>query len=335
MSGDLFEFHDGLHLRDSVLWFDAPAARPLCFISHANVPGASRHQKILATKKTVELLRSIGTSAHGRGRRVHEPQALVSPYGQRFSLGQLSLELFPSGHVLGGASLWVQFRKTTIVYSGYINPRKSQLLAERLEARSCDVLVLSCPFARRRHVFPPVEQVAEALVRFVVQSLEREATPVIFCSPLGEAQVVAQLLHRAGIRCRGHRQVFAACRVYRKAGLDVGEVRQFPVPKTAREAVIWPAALHASPALRRLPSVRTALVSGLALEDEVKRQMACDAYFALSCHGDYPSHLEYVRACEPREVVLTQGSSRELKEDLEALGLKVHTCGAPQQMTLF
>ena len=329
---ELFEYHGGLHLRETVLWFDAPSPRQLCFISNANVPGASGHQKVLATDRTVETLRAMG-AAHGRGRRVHEPQALVSPCGRPFALGQLSLELFPSGFVLGGASLLVKHAGRSIVYAGNINPRTPPGgLVERLEARSCDILVLPCPFGRRRHVFPPFEQTAAALERFVRDTLEREVTPVLFCAPLGEAQVVLHLLSEAGLPSRVHRRVFAATRVYRDAGRPVGETRQFP-PGATPEAVIWPLSLYESQALQRLGQVSRALVSGLALDDELKRKMGCDAAFAISCHADYPGHLEYVKACKPEQVVLTHGANREIKQDLEALGMKVTSVGPPQQMT--
>jgi len=330
----LFEFHGGLHLRDTVLWFDAPEPRQLCFVSHANVPFAASHQKILATDLTVQLLRAMG-AAHGRGRRAHEPQALVSPFGRPFSLGQLSLELFPSGHVLGAASLLVTHQQRSIVYAGSINPRKNALV-ERLEARSCDVLVLSCRFGRPRYVFPPFEQVAQALLRFVEDVLGRKATPVLLCSPLGEAQMVMHLLAQAGVACRVHRQVFAATRVYIEAGVPLQEVRRWPGSSTDPPgAVIWPINLHDSAALQRLGDVRRALVSGLALDEEIRRQMHCDAAFAISAHADYPAYLEYVQACQPKSVVLTQGANLELQKDLQALGVHVSLVGPPQQMSLF
>jgi len=329
----LFEYHGGLHLRDSVLWLDTPTPRQLCFISHANQPGAAGHQKILATERTVELLRAIGT-AHGRGRRAHEPQALVSPYGRPFALGQLSLELFPSGFVAGSASLLIKQHEVTIVYAGHFNPRRSSL-AERLEARPCDVLVLPCPFGQRRYVFPPRDQVLDSLVDFVSDTLARGASPLLFCSPLGEAQLVVQRLQAADLRCRVHRNLLPTCSVYRSAGLLTAEVRRFSGRMRPGEVLIWPIGLHRSAALRGLTSVRTALVSGLALDMEPRQRMGCDAAFVLSAYADYPAHLEYVRACEPRQVILTQGPCQQLREDLEGLGVQVSSIGPALLMTLF
>jgi putative mRNA 3-end processing factor len=327
----LFEFHDGLHLRETVLWFDAPKARQLCFVSHANVASALAHQKILTTDRTAELLRALA-AVHGRGRRAHQPQALVTPYGRGFSLGQLSLELFPSGHVLGSASLLLQHRGLTIVYAGEVNPRRS-LLAERLEARHCDVLALPCRFAQRRDVFPPFDQVAAAIVRFASDSLERRCTPIFFCPPLGEAQEVARLLLEAGIAVRAHRQIVAVAQVYERAGLLAG-VRRYQEIGREPAALLWPLALRRSPTLSRLPDQRTALVSGSALDEETRDGLGCDAAFALSTHADYAGLLEYIRACKPEQVILTEGATGELRRDLQALGMRVHAVGPPHQLDL-
>jgi putative mRNA 3-end processing factor len=326
----LFEFHKGLHLKSSVLWFDAPTPHQLCFISHANIASALSHQKILATMETNELLRTMG-SAHGRGRRLDEPQALVSPYGRPFSLGQLSLELFPSGHILGSSSLLVKHQGLSIVYAGHVNPRSSPL-AQRLEARTCDVLVLTGQFGQRRFVFPPLEQTAESLIRFTRDTLERNLIPVFFCSPLGEAQEVAHLLIQAGIRCRAHRQIFSACKAYSSIGFPL-DVRSFP-PVNA-EALLWPISLHTSPSLNKISGIRTAFVSGMALDDASREEMSCDASFAISTHSDYPGLLEYVKVCEPNHVLIPPGANVELQDDLKALGMEVTSIGPPQQMDLF
>lgn len=329
----LFEVHGGLHLRDTLLWFDASQPRQLCFVSHANVPRALGHQKILTTDRTAELLRALA-AVHGRGRRAHEPQALVTPYRRTFALGQLNLELFPSGHVLGAASLLLQHRGLTIVYAGDINPRKSPL-CDRLEARHCDVLVLPCRFGSRRYVFPPFEQVAAALVRFASDSLERSCTPIFFCPPLGEAQEVARLLLEAGIAVRAHRQIVAVSQVYQHAGIPFDALRRYGPGRSAQQAaLLWPAALRDSPTLTQLPAQRTAFVSGMALDEAARGHMRCDASFVLSCHADYAGLLEYVRACEPQQALIAEGGAGDLVNDLRALGVKTSGVEPPRQMDL-
>lgn len=328
----LLEYHDGVHLKDTLLWMDARRPRPLCFVSHANVPDALVHQKIVSTALTAELLRARA-AAYGRGRRAHEPQALITPYGRPFLLGQLSLELFPSGSLLGAASLLVKHQGQSVVYAGDISLRRSPLV-EALEARPCDLLALPARFGERRYVFPPAKDTAEALLAYVGDAVAAGRSVVLLCPELGEAQEVAHLLLEAELPVMAHRRVATLCRVYREAGMPLG-----PVPQYRRGdgpvALLWPVDLRHSAVLKRLQGARTVLVSGRALDPQTRHEMGCDAAFALSCHADYSAVLEYVRACAPSRVVLVGGRPAHLLKDLRGLGLEVSMLGPREQMKLF
>ncbi len=333
MPESLFEYHGGLHLRDTILWMDSPGPRSLCFISHAGVPGALGHQKIVSTALTTELLRALA-AAYGRGRRAHEPQALVTPYGRPFHLGQLSLELFPSGHALGAASLLLHHRGQTIVYAGDINLRGNALV-EALEARPCDVLVLPARFGQQRWALPPADETAASLVDFVGEALNRGQTAVLLCAALGEAQEVALLLQEAGLRVQAHRRVAALCKVYQESG-PLQQVPQFRGLTSEPVALLWPSELRGSPVVTSLKKSCRALVSGAALDAPTREGLGqLDAAFALSAHADYSALLEYVRACNPGHVVLVGGTPRDLKRDLQGMGLEVELLAAREQMELF
>lgn len=338
LGGQDIEYHGGLHLRGSPLYFDAQEARELSFISSAAIPNANRHAKIIATSQTAELLKAIG-AAHGRGRRAHEPQTLVTPYRRTFALGALSLELFPSGYVLGSASLLVQRAGRTLVYAGHINTRRHPL-AERLEARRCDVLVLPCPPGPARLALPPVEDVERGIVEFVEASFDLRRVPVLLCPSLIAAPRVAHLLSTRGIALRLHRTIFAALRVYARAGapVDLSRMRRYrgALDVVRRpEAVLWPLSLHDSPAIARLSRARTAVVSERALDPGFREGLRCDAAFALSAHADHASLLDYVRACQPSEVVFIGCQESALPDDLGALGMRIRRAGPQEQLALF
>lgn len=329
----LLDLHGGLHLRDTILWLDAWEPRPFTFVSHAGAVGALEHQKILCTSRTAELL---GTMAeiHGRGRRARQPRALVTPCNRPFLLGQLSLELFNAGHVLGSASLLVQHRGLKIVYAGEVNPRRG-FMCETLEIRRCDLVALPARFGARAYRFPPLAEVGQDLVRFVDEALTRDQPVVLFCPPLGEAQEVARLLHEAGLPMRAHRRVAKISRLYRQAGFPVGRPRNFSHRAREPQVLIWPIGLRHSLSLRWLRGACTALVSGLAQDPEQRRRMACDAAFPLSCSADHDGLIDYIRACQARTVVLQSPQAVELRQDLQALGLEVSILAPPQQMSLF
>ncbi len=333
------EYHDGLHLRETLLWFDAPEQRELSFVSSASIPGALRHTKIICTGQTAELLEALG-AVHGRGRRAHEPQTLVTPYGRRFSLGPLSLELFPSGFGLGAASLLVERGGRRLVYAGYINTRQHPL-AERLEARRCEVLVLPClSGAPDRLALPPEEEVERALMAFVKDAFDDQRVPVLFCSLLNGAPRVAHLLSSAGIALRLHRSYFATLRVHQRAStpLDLSRMRRYrSALDVARrpEVLLWPLSLRRSPAITRLSRARLGVVSERAQDVEYRAELDVEAGFALPGHADHGAMLDYVRACQPESVVLAGCDETSLPCDLEGLGLEVHRVGPRLQLGLF
>jgi len=330
----LFEYHGGLHLKDSILWMDSPSPRSLCFVSHAGVHGALGHQKIVSTALTTELLRSLA-AAYGRGRRAHEPQALVTPYGRAFHIGQLSLELFPSGHALGAASLLLQHQGKTIVYAGDINLRGNPLV-DALEARPCDVLVLPARFGQQRWALPPADETARNLVTFVAEAMQRGQTVVLLCAALGEAQEVAYLLQQAELKVLAHRRIASLCRVYEQSGSPLKPVRQYRGAPAEPAALLWPRSLRRSRSLGKVEHACTVLVSGLALDSGVRLGLEpLDAAFALSSHADYGSLLQYVRACNPSQVVLVGGTPRDLQKDLQGMGVEVELLAAREQMKLF
>jgi hypothetical protein len=330
------EYHGGLHLKESLLWFDAEEAKELCFISSALVPGAWRHKKIITTSETGDLLAAIG-AAHGRGRRAHQPQTLVTPYRRPFALGRLGLELFPSGHALGAASLKVELGGQTTVYAGHIDTRRSELI-ERLEARHCDLLVLPCA---EQIGAPITEQELEArLISFVEGALEHLQVPVILCPPVGAAPRLVHVMAKAGIAVRVHRTIMAVLRVsasHRRLP-DLSRVRRYRgMLDVARrpEALVWPVALRSSPALARLSRARLALVSAKAADPEYRAKMQCEENIVLGEHPAAREIAEYVKACSPSRLVLVGQPSEALSRELDALDLPISRVGPAHQLSLF
>ena len=87
-----------IKLSGTDIYFDSKRAVPLSFVSSANVGRLPRSEKIIATPQTVKLL----------GKKIKGSAVLSSPYGKPFTLGSYSIELIPSGQMLGGAQLVVE-----------------------------------------------------------------------------------------------------------------------------------------------------------------------------------------------------------------------------------
>ncbi len=92
-------WRDGVHVTGTMLWFDARRAREVCVVSSIDRvarAGQAGHGQLIATAPTLAML-GVAGGAHGVGGGV----ALATPTRRPFTLGQVQLELVPSGHTLG------------------------------------------------------------------------------------------------------------------------------------------------------------------------------------------------------------------------------------------
>lgn len=320
----------GVHLAGTPLWCDALSVREACFLSSARVAEARRHRQVIATDATLKLL------PRPRPGRV-ATTTLAVPYGRPFSLGPLRLELFPSGHVVGGASLAVDLGGPRVVYAGTVNPAGGGL-AGAAEVRPCDTLVLDGSFGHPRFRFPGAAETAAELGAWLDRTLAEGSTPVLLADPLATAPDLALLLHPV-VPLRAHRGIVDLVRKLRGLGhARLPALRRFEGTPARGEVVLWPADGHGGPARRAraiagIRRPRVALVSGWAMDPEVLEGLEADAGFALAAQAGWDELIEYVRQTGAREVYLT-GGGEELARELAARGLSAWLLGPPRQLAL-
>src|SRR6476620_3752326 len=138
-----FVYRGGVRIAGTVVACDAGAGGELVFLSHAPTLGArgrralphvgSGRRQLLATSETLALLGAAGDRLRAR--------ALVAVPGRPFSLGDLRLEVFPSGFMPGAASLLCEGRGRRVVYAGPLGPEPD------VEVRAADAVWLGAPAA--------------------------------------------------------------------------------------------------------------------------------------------------------------------------------------------
>ena len=114
----------GVRIAGTVIACDATAGTELVFLSHAPAfgvhprralpRGGGGRRQVLTTEVTLALLGAAGDRL--------KTHALPGAYGRPFSLGDLRLEIFPSGFMPGAASLLCERAGQRIVYAGPIGP---------------------------------------------------------------------------------------------------------------------------------------------------------------------------------------------------------------------
>ncbi len=192
---------------------------------------------------------------------------LPAAYRKPFGLGELTLELFPAGHVLGSAQIRVTGgSRVALGYTGdlCIEPTRT---AEPAELMRCDVLLMESTFGLPRYVFPPKEEVLAEVRRFVDDALSDGVTPVLLGYSLGKAQGILKHLGELGYACRAHPVVHAVNRVYEDQGVALPNVRALGAEGPGRdEVVVAPPHLARSAAMFRIRRRRTAILTGWAID---------------------------------------------------------------------
>src|SRR5512136_2867020 len=141
-----------LRVAGTSLQLDARRRAECAFVSHAHGDHLGRHDRAIATPATLALMR------HRLGEpKRRKTEALPAQYRVPFGLGELTLELFPAGHVLGSAQLRVLRNGIALGYTGdfCLEPTHA---AEAAEVVPCDCLVMESTFGHARYAFPPKEE---------------------------------------------------------------------------------------------------------------------------------------------------------------------------------
>jgi hypothetical protein len=191
--------------------------------------------------ETEVLLRALS-----RGKRRFRP--LVFSYGQPISVGNLALELLPSGFALGGAQVRVQSAHGTLLYSGAIAVDDGIYL-EGAATCTADLLLLGTEGAAP-NAKPGNEDERNATVaQFIRRTRKEGAVPIVLCPELGVAQEVSHLLKNEGLAHHVHPRIHRINECLKDLGLPVECPPSTFRPKPGN-AVLWPLSQRASSGLK-------------------------------------------------------------------------------------
>ncbi len=319
-----------LKIAGAPLHLDARRRAPCAFVSHAHADHIGRHERTIATAATLALM----NQRLGEPKRRVKAEQMPVGYRQPFGLGELTLELFPAGHVLGSAQLKVTFRDgRSVGYTGDLCTDTTHA-AEAAEVMPCDTLVLESTFGLPRYVFPRKEETLARVRAFCDAALSDGATPVLYGYSLGKAQEILAFLAGAGYACRVHPVVHAIDLVYQAHGVPLAGVKVLdPEVPPAGEVVVVPQQLAWSPAMRLVRRRRTAVLTGWAIDGD-RFFKGVDAAFPLSDHADFPSLLRYARATGASRVFTVHGHADELAAALTREGIRAQPLREQQQLEL-
>ncbi|MEM7146190.1 MAG: MBL fold metallo-hydrolase RNA specificity domain-containing protein [Verrucomicrobiota bacterium] len=322
------EGEGGLYLPEAGWWLDVRRPKACGFVSHAHGDHVGRHERMICSEGTAKLV----VARFG----VKASRLDVRGFGEEWEEGGFRFCLLPAGHVLGSAQLFVErvADGSSLLYTGDFKTRGDPV-AERVEWREADLLVMETTFGKPRYRMPTTEEAQAAIWQFVVETFAEGRTPLLLGYSLGKAQQIHALLEggmEEGVML--HDSVARMTRVYEEMGYQFPRWERFDETRAVGRVVIFPPTAMRSGVVKSLGKVRTAMVSGWGMDESARYRFGVDDVIPLSDHADYDGLMGYVEKVSPRRVLTVHGATREFAADLRRAGWEAWSIGGEDQVEL-
>lgn len=295
----MIEYNNGISIDGLPFELDASRKSDYSFVSHAHTDHARNHRKIIATPETALLYKH----------RFPNVPARVVPYNRKVEIGGASVELFPSGHMLGAAQIKVTVKGTRIVYSGDFKVYPN-LTCPPLETRTCDILIMESTYGDPAYSFPPQSEVYARLIMFVKRCHADGKIPVLVGYATGKAQEAVLLVQQHGFEVLVDRAVGEVNDLYRSAGVKLRPAPDWRgEPLSGKAMVVAPKTLK-SESFLNLRNTRSVFLTGWSQNQGTNRFVSSDWSLPLSDHADFTQLLRYIELCSPRKIYTLHGSPK-------------------------
>jgi putative mRNA 3-end processing factor len=307
-----------LHIRAIDTYIDPPVPRERAIITHGHADHArSGHGAVLATPDTIAIMKvRYGEDC------ASQFQAL--DFGVPLVIDDVTVTLYPAGHILGSAQVLVEHKGQRVVVTGDYK-RLPDRTSQPYELVECDLLVTEATFGLPvfQHPHPSVE--IARLLKSVADQPER--SHLVGCYALGKAQRVIALLRDAGWEAPIylHGAMIRLCELYEELGVSLGDLRPATGTVKAEMAgriVIAPPSAIRDRWSRRFPDPVTCQASGWMSVKQRARQALVELPLVISDHCDWGELQQTIHETRAETVWVTHGREDALVYWCKTQGLQ-------------
>lgn len=295
----------GFRLTDHDIALDVGSAvAPHCFVSHAHADHVPRNRrmKVYATPSTAQLMRIRG----------YFGEIEEVPFHQPIDLPHARVTLFPAGHILGSAMVYIETDDGNLLYTGDFRTPPAPTSDGFDYPESVDVLITEATFSLPLYKWKSHETLFEEIRQFATESLTKGAIPVFNAYSLGKSQEILHALAPLDIVSYVHKAGYQLCNVYEQHGINLGSYQKLDKAIIRPGPVIIPSSADDSMLLTSDYQIRTAYVSGWVAARRSWDSSQIDAGIALSDHVDFFDLIEWIRTIRPKMTYVTHSPHPEL-----------------------
>lgn len=278
-----------------------PVDRAIITHGHADHARAG-HKTVLATRQTIEIMkRRYGENC------ADSFQAL--DYGEALKIDDVTITLYPAGHILGSAQVLIEYKGQRVVATGDYKT-KAESTAQSFELVPCDIFITEATFGLPVFQHPDPKDEIARLLESVADNPQR--CHVIGAYALGKTQRVIRLIREAGYDAPIylHGANTKLCEYYQSEGIDLGDLRKAlnNVKDAFKGAIVMapPSALKDRWS-RRLPDPVICYASGWMSVKQRARQSLVELPLIISDHADWNELTTTIPATGAGTVWVTHG----------------------------
>ncbi|MBP9707950.1 MAG: hypothetical protein KBD78_09905 [Oligoflexales bacterium] len=209
--------NDGLSLAGSLLCLDALDHGDVSFLSSAAVATRKPKVRIICTEQTHQLLGVMNKNI----------DALVCQYNRPFSLGDLKLELLPSGALLGGASLFIEtVHHGRVLYAPHLQTKHIPMV-RKFQLKKAETLIIGAYSPSPNTQCPSRKKELQRLLASLESSLAQNKSPKLVCMPFGTAQELSKIITDADLPLELSPQILRINKIYEAHGSPLGQFQAF------------------------------------------------------------------------------------------------------------
>lgn len=299
---------DGLYCEPGGFYIDPWRPVKHAVITHGHADHARPyHEHVLATPGTIAIMNHRFREAAGQ-----KLQSLN--YGRTLRVKDITLSLYPAGHIWGSAQVLLDYQGQRVVVSGDYK-RRYDPTCEPFEPLPCKVFITEATFGLPIFTHPNDREELQKLMISMDQSPDR--VHLVGCYALGKCQRLILRLRELGFQesIYLHGALQGLTDVYCKAGFDFGElqlVSGIDRKQLKGHLVLCPPSALADRWSRRFEDPVIGLASGWMRILQRAKQRGIELPLIISDHADWPELTQTLKDVNPQQLWVTHGQEEAL-----------------------
>jgi putative mRNA 3-end processing factor len=236
----------------------------------------------------------------------------VMNFYETLQLKHIQVTLYPAGHILGSAMIFVESDEGSLLYTGDCKTPPSPVSEGFNLPANINYLIIEGTFGLPIYRWKPLKEISRDIRAFALNVLREKCTPVFLAYNLGKAQELMHILAPLQQTVQIHKDGYKLCTIYEEEGVCLGNYEKIDLHSSEGKILITPSSTDLQQITPDISRLKVAYCSGWAVHNNNQRGDKSQKKFPLSDHLDF---FELIRICKqisPKKVTITHSPNPDV-----------------------